>query len=625
MNLRVYLALLLLCGLVAGQDDGSADADAAADAGGEGGEGGEEGKDGSGEECEESWDYIEFLRGMVNEKVEKTLEALREARNLKGEAVLEDTVSATMKQVLEIREAVLDRIFKLRKEEIEICEDQNIKQEDNLTNLRMEIMGILLKLIEKDAASIEKLKEIRDDLLEFRMNVNNEVMRVMMLPQGRAVRKATSDGDCTECDLLQELSEKVDGLINCAENDGVEGGEEGDDEEEEGSNTDGGEEGGEGGSGGEGECMPPTMYFMDLMDCNRKIDDETERLFPSLFATLDDEQRTKIETDLKNLKAIREEIEDVITKLSKTKDEDKLKKTVARSLSGTSSTLKNLLKECKAGCGPEGCDSCGAEVLYEMLEKMEYYMQIYNDTESGREPVDQNDEVRRDLMKYISSNSEDSTKILGKKIEGSIDECDQEKQDVYNRTKNPMWMLVNTTIFTEGTEEPLVMVETMVEMLNQLLLEYCAGEEAPVRKTKEGPSCEWEEYEQTGEYINKIDEIIQESLFKPKEDSAKRDAQFGFVEINMLLNKRVEKLFSDGMVCPNEATAIKKEWMPELNKCMSVFMNSKLKFTQMTRLERIQCTKELRTNMERRRSDLLSQELEKSIDQIGEEAEGSSN
>ena len=40
MNLRVYLALLLLCGLVAGQDDGSADADAAADAGGEGGEGG---------------------------------------------------------------------------------------------------------------------------------------------------------------------------------------------------------------------------------------------------------------------------------------------------------------------------------------------------------------------------------------------------------------------------------------------------------------------------------------------------------------------------------------------------------------------------------------------------------
>jgi hypothetical protein len=29
----------------------------------------------------------------------------------------------------------------------------------------------------------------------------------------------------------------------------------------------------------------------------------------------------------------------------------------------------------------------------------------------------------------------------------------------------------------------------------------------------------------------------------------------------------------------------------ELNKCMAVFMNSKLKFTQMTRVERLSCTK----------------------------------
>ena len=39
--------------------------------------------------------------------------------------------------------------------------------------------------------------------------------------------------------------------------------------------------------------------------------------------------------------------------------------------------------------------------------------------------------------------------------------------------------------------------------------EYCSGEEVALRAEKDGPSCEWEEYEQTGEYINKIDEIIQ--------------------------------------------------------------------------------------------------------------------
>merc|ERR1712198_185057 len=138
----------------------------------------------------------------------------------------------------------------------------------------------------------------------------------------------------------------------------------------------------------------------------------------------------------------------------------------------------------------------------------------------------------------------------------------------------------------------------------------------------DGPSCQWEEYEQTGEYINKIDEIIQESLFKPGGDSAKLDTQLGFIDIKKQLDKRVEKLFLDGMVCPDEATTIKKQWMIELNRCMAVFMNSKLKFTEMTRLERIQCTKTLRAAMELRRSDLLQQELESSIDQIGDDSEG---
>jgi len=130
-----------------------------------------------------------------------------------------------------------------------------------------------------------------------------------------------------------------------------------------------------------------------------------------------------------------------------------------------------------------------------------------------------------------------------------------------------------------------------------------------------------DEYTQIGEYINKVDDIIQESLFKPKADSAKLDAQRGYIEIKTLFDKRVEKLFLDNMVCPNEALTIKKEWMPALNKCMIDFMNTKLKFTQMTRLERITCTKSLRTSMDARRSELLSQELEKSINEIGEDDE----
>jgi hypothetical protein len=44
-------------------------------------------------------------------------------------------------------------------------------------------------------------------------------------------------------------------------------------------------------------------------------------------------------------------------------------------------------------------------------------------------------------------------------------------------------MLVNTTIFTEGVDEPKVMVETMIEMLNTLLqvLTHCK----PVTKCRD--------------------------------------------------------------------------------------------------------------------------------------------
>jgi hypothetical protein len=52
-------------------------------------------------------------------------------------------------------------------------------------------------------------------------------------------------------------------------------------------------------------CMPPAMYFMELMTCNSRIDEETERLFPALFATFEEEERQKLEDKLNKLKAVR--------------------------------------------------------------------------------------------------------------------------------------------------------------------------------------------------------------------------------------------------------------------------------------------------------------------------------
>ena len=125
-----------------------------------------------------------------------------------------------------------------------------------------------------------------------------------------------------------------------------------------------------------------------------------------------------------------------------------------------------------------------------------------------------------------------------------------------------MWMLVNTTIFS-GVDELEVMVDAMVDQLEELLQQYCESDKvapAPLNED-EGPNCEWEEYEQTKEYLVKVDEIIQESLFKAKDDSAQMTALLGFVDIQGLYDKRVRKLFENELVCPDEVKMIKKEYM----------------------------------------------------------------
>ena len=125
-----------------------------------------------------------------------------------------------------------------------------------------------------------------------------------------------------------------------------------------------------------------------------------------------------------------------------------------------------------------------------------------------------------------------------------------------------MWMLVNTTIFS-GVDELEVMVDAMVDQLEELLLQYCGSDKvapAPLNED-EGPNCEWDEYEQTKEYLIKVDEIIQESLFKVRDDSAQMTALLGFVDIQGLYDKRVKQLFENELVCPDEVKMIKKEYM----------------------------------------------------------------
>merc|ERR1711992_516158 len=102
-----------------------------------------------------------------------------------------------------------------RKEEIEVCFGHNVKQEEKLSEFRMDIMAILLKLVDLDANSIESLREVGDSLIAFRLKISTEVMRILMLPAPCNSRPPPNT-KCPECDALEKLKKTLEKLRDCA-------------------------------------------------------------------------------------------------------------------------------------------------------------------------------------------------------------------------------------------------------------------------------------------------------------------------------------------------------------------------------------------------------------------------
>ena len=374
---------------------------------------------------------------ICSEKVDEILQGtLIEARDRKGFAVLDETVTETMSQVMEIREKLLERIKKLRKEEIEIDPNQNIKQEEMLSEFRMEIMTILLKLVDKDAATVPKLKEISQDLLRFKVSVSNEVMRILMLPQDPEKREPVVEGPCTECETLKEISYKVENLIACAEkeDDGDDGG---DGDADATADADAGADAGGNATDGEpGENCPPTnMYAMELISVNELIDAEIKNHYNKIIITVEEDKRTGLFQDLQKYKDTRDAVDEVITKLMDQSEagDKKLKQTVTRSLGRTNNDLSAQLKSCQAQYCPDSCDSCAADVLFDAKAKMTDFKAFFNNTD---DPEDKKDFVRSESIKYINDISDEARQILIKKAtEGSITECEEQKSNIYKMIK----------------------------------------------------------------------------------------------------------------------------------------------------------------------------------------------
>jgi len=280
--------------------------------------------------------------------------------------------------------------------------------------------------------------------------------------------------------------------------------------------------------------------------------------------------------------------------------------------------LTTRLSSCRLECGPAGCESCAAEIIYDSVAKLNDYAVFIN---SSDDDTVARDHVQGDMIKYINTINNQAKEILTKKVlEGNLNDCEKEQLEIFKVLKQPFWMLVQTAIEGEDIGELKIMIGTLIELLQQELGNYCANDKARENiKQQEGPKCEWEEYEQTKEYLGRIDEIIQDSLFKDSGEDSKLGAILGFVDIQAMIDKRVKKLFEDELVCPEEVSVIKKQYMLQLNKCMAQFMSTKLDLRKMNRIQRISCTKELRNTMEKRVTKLLKDELEDTFNNLDTE------
>jgi len=599
-SLSWLLLLLFATTLNAQGEDG--DASAPAEGTGDGEDNAADAAGKSADECEEAWGYVEFLKEDVILKVTDTITAIKDTSDSQA---LDKTIGDTMQKVMDIRQSLLERIKGIRQDEVDTCPDQNIKQEQKLSEFRMQIMTILLSLVDAESNSVDNIKEIATDLLRFKSTAQQEVMRLLMLPENKA--PVVRQGDCSECKALEDLNKKLENLKDCASKD-----EDSEDAPEDAEGTEQAEE------DDSASCTPPEDYSSELIGANEEIDKEIANLYNSVRAEKDPAKKDELFRTLKSYKKLRDQIEEIIVKLISEKGgPEKLKKTIERSLRRLLLELQSQIKQCLSQCGSVGCgDSCGAKVVDETIEKMKDYKEIVSDP--NREEEEKKEFVRGELIKLINENNGAAREILiatANSADGTTEDCDQEKFDIYDVLKGPMWMLVNTTIFG-SIGEVEVMVDAMIEQLEDLLEKYCGSDPVIPPSTEDGPNCEWEEYKQiTKNYLEKIDEIIQEALFKDK-DKDKLKAILGFVDIQAMFDNRVKKLFEEELKCPDEVNVIKKEFMGQLNQCMKDFLDTKVQFSKMSRLQRISCIKVLRNSMEDRSAKLLQYELEKSLSGI---------
>ena len=121
-------------------------------------------------------------------------------------------------------------------------------------------MNILLKLVGKDAATIDNMKQINTALLSFREGIGKEIMRILILPENDMKTTATSKIH-DSCQKYERVIDSVSTIVNCAQSKHL--------------TQENGEE-------NKQKCFDPTIYWTELIEMNENIDFEIKTLYTAI-------------------------------------------------------------------------------------------------------------------------------------------------------------------------------------------------------------------------------------------------------------------------------------------------------------------------------------------------------
>ena len=156
--------------------------------------------------------------------------------------------------------------------------------------------------------------------------------------------------------------------------------------------------------------------------------------------------------------------------------------------------LRNLEKCADTyGCNMTGCESCGARRINDVIDKLG----DYNISLNTLEEEDAKDNIRSDLITYLTQLNTEMTTLLTAKIEsenGTLEQCDKETLEVINKIKAPLWMVVNTTLFGDKTLTQ-EMIANLKIALQEMRSKYCQGSGSEPPPPTD--SCDLEEINQS--------------------------------------------------------------------------------------------------------------------------------